>query len=300
MGRQITESQALWAIIAVMIGVDALWAWSLGVRVYLSAWVVGIFCFMACLNLAYVTIRKNHLVTAFSTAFAQMIAFGSAVLLLNYLGAMSRFPLIDRYLVRAENALGIDWLSLFAWVQDHAVVGHLLELAYSSFTIQIFILIMLLPGLGRIERLREFVWLFVITAMITITTSWFLPAEGAWAYYKVSHLTSGYYIQDFNDLRMGKMTEIFMDRITGIVQFPSFHAATALIFIYTSRGIRVLFPLSLSLNVLMIASTPVYGGHHFADVLGGLAVVPLAIFILRSWQREPSELLRLRRSSPSQ
>jgi len=126
-----------------------------------------------------------------------------------------------------------------------------------------------------------------------------MPAEGAWAYYGVAHLVDAYYLPDFYALRAREMPEIVMAKTTGIIQFPSFHAAVALIFIYESRGIRILFPACMGLNALMIISTPTWGGHHLSDVLAGLAVVPCAIFILRSWQREPSERLTLAVDPPA-
>ena len=81
---------------------------------------------------------------------------------------------------------------------------------------------------------------------------------------------------------------ILMTQVNGLITFPSFHAALGLILIYVTRGIRVLFPISLGLNVLMIAATPTVGGHYFVDVLAGLAVVPLAIMLVRCWNREKS------------
>ena len=292
MRRQISENQMLWAIIAVMIGVDALWAWSIGIRVSPpNPWIIVIFCGMACLNLAYVTIRPDRRIAMFAATIAQLIAFSSAATLLTYLTAASRFPLIDGYLAAADAAIRFDWLSLFMWVHEHPAVDRLLAISYDSAVVQIVILVILLPALGRLERLREFVWLFVITLLITVALAWVMPAEGAFAHYRVSHLTNAYYLHDFNVLRAGGMPEIAMARVTGIVQFPSFHAAMALMLIYAYRGISYLFPISILLNLVMIASSLTTGGHHLTDVLAGLAVVPLAIFILRSWQREPSERL---------
>jgi membrane-associated phospholipid phosphatase len=161
----------------------------------------------------------------------------------------------------------------------------------SSGIVQIVILVMLLPALGQLERLREFLWLFVIATLIATVLAWVMPAEGAWAYYRVPGLTDTHYVRDFHALRAGTMPEIAMTNVTGIIQFPSFHAATALMLMYACRGISYLFPVSFLLNLVMIVSTPTVGGHHLMDTLAGLAMVPLAIFILRLWQREPSERL---------
>jgi len=291
MQRQISETQLLWAIIAVVIGVDALWAWSTGIRVTLNSAAISAFFVFVALNLVYATVRPNPLIAVFAATIAQLIAFMASGVVLSYLAVTTRFPLVDRYLAAADSAMGLDWPWLFTWVREHQEIARVLNLSYGTGLYQMLILMMLLPALGRLERLREFLWLFVLVTLITIPLSAVMPAAGAWAHYGVSHLTSNYYLPDFYALRSGEMREIAMTKITGIIQFPSFHTSVALILIYVTRGIWYLFPISCLLNVVMIASAPVYGGHHFMDIFAGLVVAPLAIVILRTWQREPSERL---------
>jgi len=291
MQKQISETQLLWAIIAVVIGIDALWAWLAGIRITPNLAAISAFFVFVAINLFYVTVRSNPLIAVFAASIAQLIASMAGGVVLSYLATTTKFPLIDRYLAAADSAMGLDWLWLFTWVREHQEISRVLGLSYTTGLYQMLILMMLLPALGRLERLREFVWLFVLATLITIPLSTVMPAAGAWAYYGVSHLTSNYYLPDFYALRSGEMHEIAMTKITGIVQFPSFHTSVALILIYVTRGIRYLFPISCLLNIVMIASAPVYGGHHFTDIFAGLAVAPLAIVILRAWQREPSERL---------
>jgi hypothetical protein len=289
MRRQITESQALWAIIAAMIGIDALWTWSTGIRIALNPVVVVAFFLITGIYVVYATIRPDPRIAALAAAIAQLTAFTAAGAILSYLTVTSRFPLVDRYLAVADAAFGFDWLSLFTWVQDHPIIDRVLALAYGTGMLQIGVLLVVLNVLGKPERVREFVWLFVLTLLIVIPLSWIFPAESAWVYFGVADRANAYHLADFTALRAGQMPEISMSRVNGLITFPSFHAALGLILIYASRGIRVLFPLSLGLNTLMIASTPSAGGHYLVDILAGLAVVPSAIVILRSWQREPSK-----------
>ena len=284
MGRRITESQALWIIIVVIIGVDALWARASGIRIDLSLRVALAFCAVSGIHFVYATSRSNRRIEVLAAAGGQLAAFTAAAGILSYLTATSRFPLVDGYLAAGDAAIGFDWLALFKLLQNHPAVDLVLNLAYSSFLPQVFVLLIVLSVAGQFERVREFVWLWVLTLLIIISLSWLMPAEGAWAYYGVAHLVDAYYLPDFFALRSGEMREIVMAKATGIIQFPSFHAAVALIFIYTSRGIRILFPVSVGLNALMISSTPTCGGHHFSDVLAGLVVVPCAIMVLR-WRR---------------
>ncbi len=271
------------------IGVDALWAWSTGISVRLNPAAISAFFVFVALNLVYATVRPNPLIAVFAATIAQFIAFLASGAVLSYLAVTTKFPLVDRYLAVADSAMGLDWLWLFTWVREHQEIARVLGLSYGTGLYQMLILMMLLPALGRLERMREFIWLFALATFITIPLSAVMPAAGAWAHYGVAHLTSNYYLPDFYALRAGEMREIAMAKVTGIIQFPSFHASVALILIYVTRGISYLFPIACLLNVVMIASAPVYGGHHFMDIFAGLVVAPLAIVILRAWQREPSE-----------
>ncbi len=289
MGRQITESQALWAIIAAIIGVDVIWAWSLGIRIVLNPVVVFGFCLVNVIHFVYATVRPDPKIAVFAAAVAQLAAFTAAAGILSYLTVTSKFPLIDRFLASADVAIGFDWLATFNWVQDHPMINILLSASYDSVMLQTGVLLVVLNVIGWLERVREFVWLFTLTLLVIVPLSWIFPAESAWVYFGVTDRTDAYHMADFTALRTGRMPEIFMSRVVGLITFPSFHAALGLILIYATRGIRVLFPLSLGLNVLMIVSTPSMGGHYFIDTLAGLAVVPFAIFILRTWQRQPSE-----------
>jgi hypothetical protein len=289
MTRPISETRALWMIIALMGVIDALWAWSLGIRIALSpANIIALGEFLV-IGLVYATVRSNQRITVFAVSAAQLMAFTAAAVVLSYLTVTSKFPLIDRHLAAADAALGFDWLSLFMWVRDHPAVDRVLALGYNSGVIQLVVLLMLLPALEQFERVRELVWLIVLTMLIILPLAWLLPAESAWVYFRVTDLTHAYHLSDFTALRTGQMPEIAMAQPNGLVTFPSFHTAFGLTMIYVTRGIRFLFPVSLVLNALLIASTPTSGGHYLVDVLAGLAVVPVAIAIFRWLLREPSD-----------
>ena len=58
----------------------------------------------------------------------------------------------------------------------------------------------------------------------------------------------------------------------GLVTFPSFHAALALLLVYASLPLRGVVVVSYVINMLMLVSTPANGGHYLVDVLSGLAI----------------------------
>lgn len=287
--KPIYRSHAVWVIIVLIGCVDVLWVWWAGIRIVPDLKTPLGLAVLLLINYVYVTLRQKPRIAVLAAAAAQLVAFTAVYGVLTYLAARSNFPLIDPYLSAADASVGFDWLALFNWTKDHPDINSVLGFIYGTGTVQIAVLLILLNVFGMLERTTEFVWLFVLTLLIIIPFSWLIPAEGAWAYYGVAHLTSAYYLPDFFALRDGTMQEIVVGKMTGIVQFPSFHTALALILIYATRGIRILFPASLGLNALMIASTPVAGGHYLVDIVGGAALVPLAILILGWGQRGASK-----------
>lgn len=281
---RLSETQVLWAIIAVIGGIDAVWAHALGLRIVLDPMIVAGFALIAAINLVYTTVRPNERIAALAGSVLQLAAFTAVGAVLSYLTVTSKFPLIDHSLAAADSALGLDWLAAFNWVQDSPTLNRALTLVYLSAMVEVGVLLVAFNVIGTLARAREFVWLFVLTLLIIIPISWLFPAESAWVYFGVTDRTYAYHLADFTALRNGQMPAISMSRVNGLITFPSFHAALGLILVYTARGIRIVFPVSLVLNTVMIASTPTAGGHYFVDIFAGLATVPVAVLIFRWWQ----------------
>jgi membrane-associated phospholipid phosphatase len=67
--------------------------------------------------------------------------------------------------------------------------------------------------------------------------------------------------------------------VKGLVGFPSFHTAQALIVTWYARRTKFWFYPFLTFNAVVIVSTPIQGGHHVVDIFGGGAVAALAIWL---------------------
>jgi membrane-associated phospholipid phosphatase len=80
-------------------------------------------------------------------------------------------------------------------------------------------------------------------------------------------------------LRQHAVHSIDLGAMHGLVCAPSFHAASAVIYIATAVRIRGLrWPL-LILNGGMLFATPVEGTHYLADLLSGMVVACLALWL---------------------
>ena len=65
----------------------------------------------------------------------------------------------------------------------------------------------------------------------------------------------------------------------GLIGFPSYHAAMALLAIWYLRDVKILRWPVFALNAAVLMATPVQGGHHLVDVLASLPVAALSIFV---------------------
>jgi hypothetical protein len=125
--------------------------------------------------------------------------------------------------------------------------------------------------------------------VLCVVISGFFPSAGALGYF---HPSASFYManhpvvdlaykQQFYDIRAGRMTHLGLTDIKGLVAFPSYHVALSAIIMIAFRGVRLWFWPIVVLNTLVILSTPIDGGHHLADGLGGaaLAIVTAAAVV---------------------
>jgi len=82
-------------------------------------------------------------------------------------------------------------------------------------------------------------------------------------------------------LRAGADTALGLDDLKGLVSFPGFHAAAAVMLGWGYWSLPWLRWLFLALNVAMTLSAIPIGGHDLADILAGILVAVLSILCAR-------------------
>src|SRR3546814_12195667 len=87
------------------------------------------------------------------------------------------------------------------------------------------------------------------------------------------------YLDTFERLRSGALRTLGSESLTGIITFPSFHAAAAVLlgWGFASFG-RLGWPL-VALNALMFVSAIVGGGHYLVDLIAGAAVALIGLWL---------------------
>lgn len=221
-------------------------------------------------------VRFNQVMEALLFMKFSMIA----VQYLNHLSMMAPFPYADRLLAAADRTLGVNWLGYFELVHAQPNLIGLLDWTYDSLTFFCFLTLIGFIVANRTDRARFFVETFFITAVICVVAGMAFPAKAA-----VAHLVDDlsaypnfgappgvYHMEALRSLRTGSGPLILApEQMPGLVTFPSFHTAAAVI-IAMSFWRTVLFGPACLYTLVMIASTPVFGGHYFADLIAGTAV----------------------------
>jgi membrane-associated phospholipid phosphatase len=146
----------------------------------------------------------------------------------------------------------------------------------------------------RVDRLQAYLIAFAIAVTATAVVASFIPAANALIYVDqaptdVSTLPDGghSYFPTLEGLRAGTLRIIDFSRMEGLIAFPSFHTANAILFVWALWPIRLLRLPMLVLNFLLIASTPLAGAHYVFDLIGGAVVAFAAIFATSRLVRVP-------------
>lgn len=250
----------------------------------LAAW--GVMAVAACYLLRAPATPTQHIAR---DAIEGVSLFG----LFSLLGAVASYPLaaghhalVDPELERIDLGLHFHWVSWYEVVAGHPLLQAIERMAYLSIFVTPAIIICHFAWAGRRGKIRRFIATFWIAAVITLTLFPLFPAAGPLAtlwhgstpYMPLSAL---YQEQVILALRDHAIQSIDLGALHGLVCAPSFHAASAVIYIATASRIAVLRWPIIALNITMLLATPVEGTHYFTDILSGAAVACIALCLAR-------------------
>jgi len=233
----------------------------------------------------YGRLRNEACLSAMFSATAFLLIVPAASCLLSYLAVTVAGPRIDSLLAAFDQALGVSWPAIMGFAADHPLLTQTLSLAYDSIIAQTLLLVLLL-GLCRQElQLYGLCLAIAVGAVITIAVWTAFPSFGAYSVYHLSpavtaklHLVEGLdYGQQLSLLLKNGPGLISPHDLRGIIGFPSYHTVQAIVLAWYARKLPYVSWVFLGLNILVVAATPVHGGHHIVDILGGCAVAGAAI-----------------------
>jgi membrane-associated phospholipid phosphatase len=233
--------------------------------------------------------RRDPQVMVILAPLAQLVLFAAAMTPLTYVAAAINVPIQDANLLALDRALGLDFAAFARYVDDRPTLAIWLGVGYNMIRWPITAVPIVLAAIGRFWRIEEFVFAFGLALVVTTIISGLVPAIGAYQQVgfdpaTLKSLDPQGYFQQFHDLpptRDGTLRHLDLHGLAGIVTFPSFHAASAVLYAWALWPSRLMRPIALIANGAMLVATPVVGGHYFVDVFAGVAVAVLAILAAR-------------------
>lgn len=196
---------------------------------------------------------------------ALLVAYTPAFTLLMEAVAATGHPLVDAQLASIDAMFGLNSAQVAAWVEQHPRLSIVMQFVYFSTMLQTCLVMVV-----NAEKPELWVFLrrFILASQITICFFYFFPAEG------VATAITPPIASRFHDLRAGIALDL--QQAEGIVTFPSFHTAWAVIITAALWNSIWRWP-AVVLNALVLASTVTTGGHYFIDVFAGVAVGAVVI-----------------------
>ena len=197
---------------------------------------------------------------------------------------------VDGAMARFDRAIGFDWNMLYALTAAHPVLQIGGRIAYASIFVSPILIIGSFALNAQRDESRRFLAAFWVAAMISLFLFRFMPTLGPLDYSWHGPIryvpTSGLYQSELIPLlRMGHMSEIDLGALRGLVGPPSFHAASAVLYIIAGlRSRQVRIPV-VAINVVMLFAIPVEGTHYAIDVLAGAAVAGLAYALVDAFSK---------------
>jgi|ERR1700730_3745892 membrane-associated phospholipid phosphatase len=280
------NSRVIWLVIAGMSVATIVGYWATGLT---FAWyciqTIGLCAlpFLA-VSLFYRRLRPDPLISFATEAFAQLLlvlTLGSA---LSYPLAAAGFPYRDALLNSADTWMGLDWRAYLKFVNDRPLLGTITKLAYDSPLAQLMVLMTILVPTLRFVRLQRFVLANALGLCIALAVFTFVPAAGIYSFLNIEHsefgnlspvMTTDQQIY-LDALRSGQ--HMLVDEMSGLITFPSFHAAWAFFFMWAFYPVKWLGTGAILLNLVVLAATPVQGAHYFIDLIGGAIVAAISIY----------------------
>jgi hypothetical protein len=197
----------------------------------------------------------------------------------NYVFLPISFTPIDDMLMRVDASVGYSWPAIVTWAATYPIVGKALYVVYMTTLPQLLVILIVLGYTGKERMLHCFLLTGTIGAIVSICFWVVFPTFGAKAYHTLPEwvtlavplAVSPEYGRELMRLGVEGAGYLSPSNILGLIGFPSFHIFMALMsVVFVPRHVFFVVTIGI-LNVLMFPAVLVQGGHHLADIWGGIA-----------------------------
>jgi len=267
-----------WALILLVGAIDWIWAERAGLIFVGWTRVACVLIFLLAVGAVYGYAGRNPRLGDAGNYAALWVAFSAAGAISTYLAATLAMPLRDPAFIAIDATMGFHWLDWYRFIETHRAIELPLFVAYFTFLPQIIGSILYFAHTGQTSRNTEMIWISMPALIITTIVSAVLPAVGPYVHY-FGRPTADIVV--LMSLRAGGTHTFVVNRLEGIITFPSFHTTLAIIFIYVHRPPSRSFAPVAILNALMLLGIPSEGHHYLSDMISGAVVAAVCIAIVR-------------------
>lgn len=207
--------------------------------------------------------------------------------LASYPAAAATSGFADAALAHLDHLLHFDWLTWYWTVARHPLLQHLGAAAYAAIYVSPLVMLgSFALHLRRCEA-RRFLATYWLAVVLTLALFPLFPAEGPLAFLwhgPIPYMPTSalYQEQLIPALRAHQLTDIDLGALRGLVCAPSFHAASAVVFIAAAWPVPRLRWVIVPMNVAMLLATPVEGTHYLTDMIAGALVAGAAILLVQA------------------
>ncbi|MCB1827342.1 MAG: phosphatase PAP2 family protein [Coxiellaceae bacterium] len=190
----------------------------------------------------------------------------------------SPFPLIDSHLLAADNALGFSSTGFFEFVRHHHWLHQLFTTAYHSLDYLLILMPFVFAFFIEKRSVRIFYLANIIATFFTYNIYYYFPTT------EPAHVAMGSnFLQAQYDI-IAQWYQIHGHlkntiHIGDLIAFPSFHVIWSCLLIYLTKNRKWIFYPMLVWGAVIMTSTVALGWHFLTDVMGGLAIAGIAIYL---------------------
>jgi uncharacterized membrane protein (DUF485 family) len=238
-------------------------------------------------------------------SLTQNIIVIQLLLIFVYLCSSTDFPFWDTEFAAADAAIRFDWVKWHDLIASSEIarnsIGCLYVIVYFG---QILFAQFVLPFLNA-RRNTEYVVCLSAIIMISSVIAMLMPAVGPNVHFDRADpaLHSGIvnFYNTYMELRHSSARVLDYGQLnSGLMVFPSFHAASTILCCNAFRGCRPqLFMIPVVSSVLMLFTVPYAGGHYLVDVFAGLVLAGVVIATARVASSFVGAGLTVRRTGPT-
>lgn len=277
-GLSVMQITWLLLVAGLLIALHMLVSSRMGIALNSALPVAGLSAMLLALQMLYTYWRPDGRIAAACGALTVMFVSSLLAAVISHASLRLGAPFVDRALSEADSLIGFHApdivLSFAAYPRFSTMLAKIYDTAFPL----CFLWVAMLAFGGWLHRTQEYACCYVATILIASAFFIFMPALGSTVYHGVENIAGlpenagNFHMATVRYYREDPGAIFGLQRISGIVTFPSFHMVMAILIPYSVRGLGWPFWLAVAWAALVVLSSIVIGGHYLVDLIGGAVV----------------------------